>query len=120
MKYRYFEIGKRTRMIETVQPLTVEELQKYVQGPFEFMALKNGTTACVNEEGMIMKLPYNPAIKQEDTDIDITYGIRGNVIIGRVDIFGEFVGVEPEITEAEKLEAVHQSELNEVSERYQK
>lgn len=94
MKYKYFEIGKRTRMIETENPLTTEQLQQYVQGPFEFMSLKNGTTACVNEEGLIMKLPYNPAIKQEDTDVEITFGIRGNVIIGKVAPDGEFVGIE--------------------------
>lgn len=94
MIYKFYEVGKKVRDIVADKPLPLEELQKLVGGYIEFAPLNNGHTICVNEEGIIKNLPINFAIKQEDTPVDIDLGLRGNIIEGRVDDEGEFIGVE--------------------------
>lgn len=81
-------------MIESKQPLTLKRLQELVGGDIEFFPLKDGTTACCNENGIIEQLPVNPAITEEDTEADISFGVRGNILIGKVRGDGEFIGVE--------------------------
>lgn len=94
MKYIFYEIGKPKRYIESEKPLTLEEMQGYVKGFIEFAPLKNGQTICVNEEGIVNNLPYNRAITQEETEVDLGFGLRGNIIVGKLDSEGEFVGIE--------------------------
>lgn len=93
MRYKYYEIGKKMRYLETPKPLTEDELKTFLDGNYSFVALTDGTVACVNEDGVIRNLPLNPAIKPDDTEVDIDTGLRGNIIIGK-EAHEEFVGID--------------------------
>lgn len=95
MRYKFYEIGKKMKWInsEDNKPLTANQLQSLVGGYFDFFPLLDGTEVCCNDEGVIKRLPVNPVIQQKDTEVELSGGIRGNIIIGRLQD-EEFVGVE--------------------------
>lgn len=64
---------------ENIQPkngkdFKLEELQPVVEGYIEIVRLRDGRLMIVNEEGMLMKLPYNRIASQ----------IAGQPIVGNV------------------------------------
>lgn len=95
MKYRFFEIGQKPRDIESEQPLDQKDIEKLMKATdLSFTPLKNGNTICIDGEGEIKGLPYNPAFTEKDTNADVGYGIRGNILEGKVNEQEEFIGVE--------------------------
>lgn len=95
MKYIYYKTDGSKTDIFSKKPLSLEKLQSLVGGYIESLPLKNGNCLFVNEEGVIHDLPINPHFTQKDTTVDIsTYGLRGDVIEGKVNIeTGDFVGI---------------------------
>lgn len=92
MKYKFYEIGKQMRLIETSQPFEQKEIETLMKTEdLSFLPLKNGHTICVDGEGVIKNLPYNRTFGEKDTTIDIGDGIRGNILEGKL-IQEEFVG----------------------------
>jgi hypothetical protein len=87
MIYQYLTVDGKSTNIETIEPLSLEELQKLVGGYVEFFN-HFGEVGCCNEEGLLKKLPANPHF--------IDKVIVGNVVLGRWKVTEEdtiFVGV---------------------------
>ena len=94
MKYTFYEIGKKPRIIETKKIMDEKEVQKLLQGEqISFVLLKNQHVLCVNAEANIMNLPYNPAFKLEDFQIEMEDQLRGNILEGKIGTDSEFVGL---------------------------
>ena len=94
MKYIYYKTDGTKKTIESKRALTLKKMQKLVGGYIEHLELNNGRCLMINEEGVLKDLPINPHIKQEETWVDrSTYGLRGDVIEGKCDKQGEFIGV---------------------------
>ena len=93
MNYRFYEIGKKMRLIDATHPIELKELETLMRSSeWSFLPLKNGNTLCVDAEGVIKNLPYNRAFGEKDTDAEIGDGIRGNILEGKI-VNDEFVGI---------------------------
>lgn len=96
MKYNYYKTDGTKEVIKSTFPLGLAKLQELVGGFIEGLQLKNGNYLYINEEGLINDLPKNPHFTNKDimtAEIDAFGGLRGNVIEGKLDEEGEFVGV---------------------------
>ena len=64
---------------------SVEELNEFVEGHFEFVRLSKSQLMVVNEEGKILGLPYNPWATMCCRMAGIKDVIVGNVLICNAD-----------------------------------
>jgi hypothetical protein len=91
MNYSQKEKASGTLMLSTseIKPIKFEsespslkEMQDMVDGYIEFVHLKNGEIAIVNEEGLLRELPYNAAASAYvNNRTDSEYHLVGNVLI---------------------------------------
>ena len=83
MTYFVFKANGSQYSLSSEKPLTLEQMMKLVGGWIEFVCgPTEETTLCVNEEGLLKKLPKNKEFP----------GLVGDVVMGRLDE-GKFVGV---------------------------
>jgi len=100
--YNYYKTDGTVEVIKAAKPLPLEQLQSLVKGEnderssIEGVELRNGNYLFVNEEGFINDLPRNPHFTQDEVYVDLSHSdnrLCGNVIEGKIDDDGEFVGV---------------------------
>lgn len=97
MRYNYYKTDNTIETIESDKPLELKKLQELVGGHIEAVELRNGNTLFVNEEGFLQGLPQNPHFSESDVYVNLTHSggrLLGNVIEGKMDDEGEFIGVE--------------------------
>ena len=95
-KYNYYKTDGTKEVIESEKILSLDKLHELVEGYIEGLRLANGNYIFLNEEGNLIPLPKNPHFTNKDiltAEIDAFGGIKGNVIEGKVDHNGDFVGV---------------------------
>jgi len=68
--------GEKTEVVPlNSKTFSLEELQKFVDGPIEILLTKDQQTMIVNEEGRLRNLPVN---------MEATSLIKGHIIVGNV------------------------------------
>lgn len=65
---------------------SLKQLQEEVNGYIEIVALRDGRQLVVNEEGLLLGLPFNP----EATALNVAVG-NGQSIVGNVVVLGSNV-----------------------------
>jgi len=86
------EIGKEAR-VETIEH-TLEGMQKIVEGNIEMFDIEEDITIVCNEEGKILGLPLNRAVRDENEQIIEV--IAGNFFIVGVNDEGETISLSKE------------------------
>lgn len=90
MIYLYYKTDGTFEKIERDTPLPYEDLSSLVGGLIEFAQDEDGTEYCINETGLIDNLPVNNFITPK-----YQANYHGNIIHGRTNEDGDFVGFEP-------------------------
>ena len=85
MIYTLYKTNGEMVYIEESKPIELKKMQELVGGYIEFTRVfnKRDLHFCVNEEGRINNLPVNKMFPQ----------YVGDIILGRIDKNGEFIGV---------------------------
>lgn len=92
MQYTQIKSNGEKQLISSSKPLSLEKLQELVGGYIEFATRRIGDTVCtfcINEEGLLMKLPQNKLFPEFVGDVvlgQMKHTSNGDEFVGGIHI----------------------------------